>query len=304
MAMFTEKVATTTKAVSPTSLAVVAYAWWGFVPLYWKQLLAFSAEELILYRVLFSSLFLFPFFLPQKRRADFLLILRAPKILLGLLTSGALIGFNWYLYVWAVNSGHVIDASLGYFINPLMNVALGTIFLGERMRGLQKASLALAFLGVTVLTWSTGVVPWIALLLALSFALYGLVRKLLAVPTIPATFFETLILALPCAAALAWMVESGSSHGLNANNQEWMILIFSGAVTTIPLLAFAEAAKSLPLSVMGFFQFISPSIQFLLGVFVFREPFGLLQWFSFSLIWIGLLLFLAEHSHRRRSLAP
>lgn len=289
--------------MSPAYLAILAYVWWGFVPLYWKQLLAFSATELILYRVLLSALFLFPFFLPSQRRKEFRAILSNKTAVVGLLASGALIGFNWYLYVWAVNSGHVIESSLGYFINPLMNVAIGTIFLGEKMRPWQTAACALAALGVLILAWSTGSIPWIALLLALSFALYGLTRKLLKVPTIPGTFLETLILTIPCALALGWMVNEGQSHALVASSREWLILLFCGAITTIPLLAFAEAAKRMSLSVLGFFQFISPSIQFLLGVFVFHEPFGLTQWLSFSLIWLGLALFLGELAWRKPTVA-
>jgi chloramphenicol-sensitive protein RarD len=278
--------------MNPASLAVFAYAWWGFVPLYWKELLAFPATELILYRVLLSTLFLFPFFLPARRRTELMAILRHPRTLFGLLASGSLIGFNWFLYVWAVNNGHVIDSSLGYFINPLMNVALGTLLLKEIMSSRQRWACALATLGVLLLAWSTGSFPWIALLLALSFALYGLSRKLLAVPTIPGTFVETVILTVPAGLALGFLYFQAQGHGLSATPREWITLAFCGAVTTIPLLAFAEAAKRMSLSVMGFFQFISPSIQFLLGVFVFREPFGLTQWLSFALIWVGLALFL------------
>jgi chloramphenicol-sensitive protein RarD len=285
--------------MSPASLAILAYAWWGLSPIYWKLLTAFPASELILYRVLLSSVFLMPFFFRGAKREALRRILLSPRTLLGLLASGLLIGFNWYLYVWAVNNGHLVESSLGYFINPLMNVALGLLVLGESMRRNQKIACLFAAFGAGILAWSNGAFPWIALLLALSFALYGLIRKVLAVPTIPGTFFETLVLSLPAGVALGWMYKSGLGHATSATAGEWVVLAFCGLVTTLPLLGFAEAAKRMPLSVLGFFQFISPSLQFLLGVFVYKEPFGLHQWLSFALIWAGLAFFLTDLARRR-----
>lgn len=287
--------------MTPASLAVLAYAWWGLVPIYWKLLIAFPAQELILYRVLLSSLFLMPFFLRGPRKAELRKLLFSRRSLVGLLASGLLIGFNWYLYVWAVNSGHVVETSLGYFINPLMNVALGMLILGEKMRRNQKIACGFAAVGALVLAISTGTFPWIALALALSFALYGLTRKMLSLPTVPATFLETLFLSLPAGIALAFLYKLGHGHAPSAHAGELALLLFCGIVTTVPLLAFAEAAKGMPLSVLGFFQFIAPSLQFLLGVFVFKEPFGLHQWLSFSLIWIGLAFFIVDLWKRSRA---
>jgi chloramphenicol-sensitive protein RarD len=285
--------------MNPAYLAIAAYVWWGLSPIYWKLLNAFPASELILYRVLLSSAFLMPFFFRGAKREALRQILFTPKALLGLLATGLLIGFNWYLYVWAVNNGHLVESSLGYFINPLMNVALGMLVLGETMRRNQKIACLLAAAGALILAVSTGTFPWISLLLALSFALYGLLRKVLAVQTIPGTFFETLVLAIPAGVALGWMYKQGLGHGSSATGGEWALMALCGVVTTVPLLFFAEAAKRMPLSVLGFFQFISPSLQFLLGVFVYKEPFGLHQWLSFALIWAGLAFFLTDLARRR-----
>ncbi len=281
--------------MSPTSLAILAYGWWGLVPLYWKLLARFSSEELILFRILLSFVFLLLLCLLRPAYRKFGPILSSPRLLLGLTASGTLIGFNWYLYVWAVNHGHVIDASLGYFLNPLVNVALGTLLLKERMSPQQKIACALASIGAGILAWQVGGVPWISLLLALSFALYGLLRKTLQVSTIPGTFWETLLLSLPALWGLLWMGER--LHFPAATGGELLVLAFCGIVTTVPLLAFAEAAKHMPFSLLGFFQFISPSLQFLLGFFVFHEPFTPLQWLAFAFIWMGLAVFVV---HLRR----
>lgn len=290
--------------MSPTLLALFAYATWGIVPIYWKLLPSLSPEELILYRVLLSALFLGAVLWWKGQGGTLLEFARNRRVTGGLLVSSLLIGFNWYLYVWAVAREHVVEASLGYFLNPLMNVALGTLLLDERMRRLQWGACALAALGAGVLVWQTDTIPWIALSLASSFALYGLIRKKLGVRTLPATLWETLLLCLPCALALTWMVKSGVSGIHSAPAVELWLLPLAGVITSTPLLAFAEAAKHLPLTVLGFIQFLSPTIQFLLGVFVYHEPFGHAQWIAFSFIWAGLFLFLLDSWHvgkRRRA---
>lgn len=278
----------------PALLALLAYGWWGFVPVYWKLLRDFPSEELILYRVLLSALFLIPIVLWRRQGRVLLEFARSPRISFGLFLSSLLIGFNWFLYVWAVNHDHVVDASLGYFLNPLMNVALGTLLLGETMRRNQWIACAFAAAGAALLVWYTGKVPWIALLLAVSFALYGLFRKQLKVATFPGTLWETLLLTAPSALALIWMFQRGEAHAASASWGLLGLLSLAGFVTTVPLLAFAEAAIHLPLSVMGFFQFLSPSFQFLLGVFAYGEPFAPMQWLSFAFIWAGLAIFLLD----------
>jgi chloramphenicol-sensitive protein RarD len=284
--------------VSPALLAIIAYTWWGFVPVYWKQLAAFPAEELILYRVLLSALFLWPLWQWQRAKITW-----QRKNIWGLTLSGSLIGFNWYLYVWAVNHNHVVDASLGYFLNPLMNVALGTLLLQERMSAKQRLACSFGALGALTLAFSQGAIPWIALLLATSFALYGFVRKKLALPTIAATFFETVFLSVPTIILLVFYYQAGQGFAPEAATGDLLLLSLSGIVTTIPLLAFVAAAKGMPLSTLGFFQFLSPTLQFLLGVFFYREPFSSFQWIAFSLIWLGLAIFLWDLKNSKKFIA-
>lgn len=284
---------------SPLALALLAYACWGFVPAYWKQIPAFSAWELILWRVVFSALALLPALAWRREFPSLFALLRAPRSAFALIGTSCLIGFNWSLYIWAVTSGHIVESALGYFLNPLLNVALGTFLLKERMSFQQKLACLLASLGVAWLTWSAGQLPWIALLLAFSFAAYGLGRKLARLPTLPATTAETLILAPPAAFGLVWLHAHGGLHASVAGPGEWAWLSLSGPVTAIPLLAFAEAAVHLPLTVMGFVQFVSPSLQFLLGVLVYREPFSLEKAAGFALIWAGLAFFVVDLARRR-----
>ncbi|HEY8280427.1 MAG TPA: EamA family transporter RarD [Bdellovibrionota bacterium] len=278
--------------MSPASLAVLAYAWWGLVPIYWKQLSLFSSEELILYRILISAVSLLPVLVYRKELSKWLAILRSPSQALGCLAASLLIGFNWYLYIWAVGHGRVVESSLGYFLNPLVNVALGTLALGERMNGAQKTACALAALGVSLLAFQTGAFPWVSVLLALSFGFYGFVRKLLNLPTLAATFAETIVLTIPSILAIVWMSRQGLTHWAAAPASSLAWLSLSGIVTTVPLLAFTEAVKFLPLTFLAFLQFLSPTLQFLLGVLVFHEPFGLARCLSFGLIWVGIVVFL------------
>ncbi len=278
----------------PIALALFAYASWGLVPAYWKQLPSFDAKELILWRVLFSAVFLLPILAWRKESSSIVGILCQPRSSMGLLSTSLLIGFNWSLYIWAVTNGHIVESSLGYFLNPLINMLLGTVLLKERLNNRQLAACALATFGVALLTWQAGMLPWISLLLALSFGLYGYLRKTLRLPTVPATTGEALILSAPALLGLFWLYTHGGLHANVATPSEWLWLSASGLVTSLPLLAFAAAAVALPLTAMGFFQFLSPTLQFLLGVFVYGEPFTREQWFSFSFIWLGLALFLLD----------
>lgn len=283
---------------SPLALAVIAYAWWGLVPAYWKQLPGFPSAELILWRVLFSLVSVLPFLLWRKEFSSISAILRSRRSSIGLLSTSMLIGFNWSLYIWAVTNGHIVESSLGYFLNPLINMALGVVLLKERLNRWQSLAFLFAALGVAWLTYSAGKPPWIALLLAFSFALYGYGRKLLRLPTLAATSAETALLTFPALAALAWLHSRGALHGPEASLSEWAWMSAAGLITTIPLLAFAEAAVHLPLTVLGFVQFLSPSLQFLLGVFVYREPFTATHAAGFALIWAGLAIFLLDLARR------
>ncbi len=283
---------------SPLALAVLAYAWWGLVPAYWKQVPSFTAEELILYRVVLSFLSLVPVVIYRKEFSRILAIFRSPSSSFGCLIASVLIGFNWYLYIWAIAHNRVVESSLGYFLNPLVNMALGTLLLREKMNRAQKIACAFAALGTSLLAWQSGQVPWVALLLALSFGLYGFTRKVMQFPTLAATFTETIVLLPATFVGLYWLGSRGGLHGSTAPTREIAWALLSGLVTTIPLLAFAEAAKHLPLSFLGFLQFFTPSVQFMLGVFVYREPFGAERWVPFGVIWAGLLLFLYDSGRR------
>lgn len=290
--------------MNATGLALLAYAWWGLVPAYWKLLGAFAATELILYRILLSLAFLLPFGWADNRWARVRALVTCRRTLLGLVLSGSLIGFNWFLYVWAIGDHRIVEASLGYFLNPLVNVALGALVLKERMSPGQRVACGFAGAGAVLLTFAAGVFPWVAVLLALSFSAYGLTRKLLGVETVAGTIIETAWLAPLAVVSLFWMYRQGHGHAFTATKAELLILLAAGVVTTVPLLAFAEAAKRLSMSELGFLQFLSPTLQFLLGVFVYAEPFKATQWAAFALIWVGLALFVRDMRLRKRSASP
>lgn len=285
-------------------LAVFAYTWWGLVPAYWKLLHQFPADELILFRILFSVAFLLPFAFSFKGFRQW-----SSKQWLGLFLSGACIGANWFLYVWAVNNNKVVEASLGYFLNPLLNVAIGALVLREKLNLRQRTSCILAGIGLLYLLIQTGSLPLISLLLAGTFATYGFLRKKIRVPTLPATFMETVFMAIPAFPIFLIYWNAPQTHFHQATSWQWLLLALTGLVTTLPLLAFAEAAKRLSFSNLGLFQFISPSLQFLLGVFVFHEPFSSAKWTAFSFVWAGFILFLfdlylvTENTKSQRSLS-
>jgi len=221
-----------------------------------------------------------------------------------LLLSALLLGGNWGLFIWAVNSNHLLDASLGYYINPLLNVLLGMLFLGERLRKLQWAAVALACSGVLIQLITFGSLPWIALTLAGSFAIYGLMRKKLAVDAVSGLFFESLLL-LPLALWFWW--QHADSSAANLLNNSWQLnsyLIAASLVTTVPLLCFIAGARRLQLSTMGFFQYIGPSCMFVFGIWLYHEPFAAGRLITFGLIWLALLLYTLDawQFNRRRRL--
>jgi chloramphenicol-sensitive protein RarD len=215
--------------------------------------------------------------------------------------SGVLIGCNWGLYIWAVNAGHVVETSLGYFINPLLNVVIGVLFLRERLNPWQWLSVAIATTGVVWLTFNYGSFPWIALSLALSFGLYGLLRKLVAIDAVAGLGVESVYLFLPALALLFW----GETHGSGGFIDGWgvgmgVLLVVSGALTALPLIGFAYAVRRVPLSVVGLMQYIAPTLQFLLGVLVFHEAFDRDRAIGFGFIWVALALYAAEGLLRSR----
>ena len=270
----------------------LAFVIWGLFPLYWHLLKQVPSDQIIAHRIVWSAVLLFVL-LSVRERLDWVRQIRAvPRTfwLLGL--ASAVIGFNWSLYIWAVNAGHVVETSLGYFINPLLSVLLGVLVLGERLGKLQWLAVGLAAVGVAWLTWQGGRVPWIAIGLSISFALYGLLRKLTAVEPVAGIGMESLFLFVP---ALAWVLWAEAGHGGGfTGGWGWgtlALLVASGAVSAVPLIAFTYGVRRIPLSVVGLLQYIGPTLQFLCGVLVFREPFGMARLVGFAFIWAGLLVF-------------
>ncbi|MFW5487169.1 MAG: EamA family transporter RarD [Desulfovibrio sp.] len=279
------------KTAMGAAYAVTAFVLWGLLPVYWKALLAVPPVEIFCHRVVWSLLFTALIITLQKRWGEIRAITVCPKILGMLLISCTLVCGNWLLYIWAVNTGHVLETSLGYYINPLVNALLGVIFLKDRLPRLQIAAIGLAFLGVLNLLWGYGHMPWVALGLAFSFAFYGLVRKVVPAAPLPGLFFETLYAGIPSIFILSYWQFNGSAALGHLGAQTDLLLIGAGVVTTAPLLAFAGAAKKMSLTTLGFFQYLSPSLAFLLGVFVYHETFTSTHLVTFLLIWTGIALY-------------
>jgi chloramphenicol-sensitive protein RarD len=275
-----------------------AFFLWGLFPVYWKQLSALPALEVVAHRTIWGFLCLAAWVTLRRRWIEVRSVASVPRTIAMLTLSATLVGFNWLLYVWAVNHGHIVDASLGYFLNPLVNVLLGIALLRERLNRAQAIAVGLAAVGVGVLALEYGRLPWIALALAVSFGLYGLVRKTVAAEALVGLLWETALLA-PLALGFLLAVEGRGAgafgHGSPVTS---LLLAFGGAITIVPLTMFALGARALPLSTLGFVQYVSPSLQFLLGVFVYREPFGSAQVVAFSFIWAALALLTIEMRRR------
>jgi chloramphenicol-sensitive protein RarD len=287
-------------------VAVASFVLWGVMPLYWHALKDVPSLQIVVHRIVWSAVFVVGWLTWQRR--DWLRsALSRPRVGWMLALSGVLIAFNWGLYIWAVNAGHVVESSLGYFINPLVNVLFGVLFLRERLTRMQWASVALASVGVLWLTIQYGHPPWIAIGLALSFALYGLIRKLAAVDSIAGHGVESVYLFAPALAMLLW----GEAHGSGGFVGGWglgldVLLVVGGALTALPLIGFAYAVRRVPLSVVGLLQYISPTMQFLIGVLVLGEAFDHDRAIGFVFIWIALALFAGDgvwRSQRRAALA-
>ena len=272
--------------------AGTAFTLWGVFPLYLRLMKQVPSLEILSHRVLWSVVLLMGL-LTIRRQWDWLASVRArPRIVLTFVASALMLATNWVVYIWSVNHDHIIDASLGYFITPLFNVLFG-IGLGERLRLTQWIAVALAACGVVWLTVSAGQLPGIGLVIAVTFSLYGLLRKTAALGALEGLSIETLVL-LPAAALFLVLPNAGSSHAFGTDATLTVLLISAGPVTAIPLLMFAYGARRIPLSLVGLLQYIGPSIQLLLGVWLFNEPFGGNKLAGFALIWLGLGLFSCE----------
>lgn len=283
--------------------AALAYIIWGLFPLYFHQLSQIGAFELVLHRTLWALGFLL-LVLAWRRQWQWLReAWRKPRLMALYATSATLLSVNWLIYVWAVNNQHVLEASLGYFINPLVNVLLGVLVLRERPRPAQWAALTLAAGAVLWLSWHTGAPPWIALSLALSFGVYGLIKKTAPLDALEGLTLETLLLAVVAAPVLLGWDLSGRSALAGAPASLWAWLLLAGPLTAVPLLLFGHGARRIPLSTLGLLQYISPSLQFLLGVWLFHEPLQATRLTGFALIWLALLLYSGESLWRARQLS-
>lgn len=278
-----------------------AYALWGFFPIYWKFLHRVPAMQVIGHRIGWSFILLIVFILLTKQWQDFRSAALTSAKTIGIYSiAGVLLTINWLVYVWGVNAGFIVETSLGYFINPLLSVLLGVIFLRERLRLAQWVPVIIAAAGVIYLTFVYGRLPWIALSLAFSFGFYGLVKKLAPLGSLYGLTLETGIV-FPIALIYLALVEfNGTGAFLHENSLTNILLIGAGVVTTIPLLMFASAAKQIPLTVVGLLQYIAPTIQFLIGVFIYKEPFDHAHLIGFGIVWVALVIFWVENyiAHR------
>ncbi len=275
--------------------AAGAFGLWGLSPLYWRLLAHVPALEILMHRIAWSALFLA--FVLRGRWAALRAAAARPKTAGLLLASTALIGVNWYLYIKGIEDRRVLDTSLGYYINPLVSVTLGVVVLGERLRGLQAAAAALALAGVLWVVRAHGHLPWLSLALAFTFALYALLRKVAHADALIGLSFETFVLTAPAVLGLLWLAAHGRTP---PDARTWLLLAGGAGVTALPLLWFIEAARRLDLKTMGFLQFLSPTLQFLIARFAFGEPLPNSRLLSFVLIWAAVALYCGDAALRSR----
>lgn len=274
--------------------ALFAFLLWGLFPLYWALLKSVPALEIISHRVVWCGLFVVAWLLWRDGSGWLRSALGGRHVLPTLILSSVLISVNWGLYIWAVTTGHVVNASLGYFINPLVNVLIGVLLLGERLNRAQWIAVVIAGLGVLWLTVQLDGVPWIALTLAFSFGFYGFLRKKVAVESVPGLGIESLMLSVPALLFLLWLEISGHAHfGHEARSYD-LLLILGGALTALPLIGFAYGARRIPYSLMGILQYLAPTLQLLAGVFILGESFSSDQAIGFGCIWLALLVYAGD----------
>ncbi len=274
--------------------AALAYICWGLMPVYFKQLAQVGALEVVMHRTVWAMLFLLCVLLVLKRWSWMRGLLEKPRVLGAFALSALLLSFNWLLYVWAVQNQHVLDASLGYFILPLVNVAIGYVFFHERPRRGQWLAVCVAAAGVLWLTLQTGRLPWIALSLALSFAFYGLLRKIAVLGALEGLALETMMLAPIALTMLGFWAWQGRSVFLQGSAETVGWLLLAGPFTAVPLLLFAAGARRIPMATLGILQYISPTLQFAMGVWLFNESLQVSRLIGFGLIWVALLVYSLE----------
>ncbi|NQD35512.1 EamA family transporter RarD [Permianibacter sp. IMCC34836] len=281
-------------------LAGSAYLMWGLVPIYFKAVASVPAHEILAHRIVWSIPIAILLIVALRQPWQLREIVSKPRLFGTLILSALLVSTNWFIYTWAVTHERVLDTSLGYFINPLLTIALGVLVLRERLSGVQKLALLLAAFGVGWLIYARGTLPWIALGLALSFGLYGLIRKRTAVNAINGFLIETAVLMPVALIYLSWLHAGGQGQFVHAGWWLSLLLVFGGVVTAVPLSLFAAGVQRIPLTTLGFLQYLSPSLVFLLAVFVYHEPFDHDRLVSFACIWTGLALLTGHNLWQRR----
>jgi chloramphenicol-sensitive protein RarD len=273
------------------AFALSAYLLWGVLPFYMKAVAHIPAAEVVAHRVIWSVPIAGALLVWMGRTADIRIALRTPRTLaMGVLVA-ALITVNWGTYVWAIGAGRTLETALGYYINPLFSVFLGAVFLGERLTRTQVVAIGLAILAVAVLTWESGGLPWVSVVLAVTWGLYALAKRTLPIGPAQGFFLEVLILLIPALLYSGWLQLTGAGHFGGTGQGDVMLLLSAGLVTAIPLILYANGAKLLKLSTIGIMQYIAPTILFLVAVFVFKEPFNPERGLAFVLIWAGLALY-------------
>lgn len=277
---------------------LAAYVLWGILPVYWKALELVSPFEILSSRFMWSCVFVFLLIIFQKKWPLFAkevkLVFSNVKTGAAMVAAGITISFNWGTFIWAVNNGHIVETSMGYYINPLVSILFAVVFLRERLDKMQLAAITCAFIGVASMVYSFGKIPWVSLTLAFTFALYGLLKKILPVSALTSIMLETLLIT-PIALAYEYSLwQQGLSFYASGNIQVIMMLTGAGIVTAIPLLLFTAGARLLPLKIIGFLQYISPTLTLLIGVFVYNEAFTASHLLAFGWIWAALLLFIVS----------
>lgn len=277
---------------------LAAYVLWGILPVYWKALELVSPFEILSSRFMWSCVFVFLLIIFQKKWPLFAkevkLVFSNVKTGAAMVAAGITISFNWGTFIWAVNNGHIVETSMGYYINPLVSILFAVVFLRERLDKMQLAAITCAFIGVASMVYSFGKIPWVSLTLAFTFALYGLLKKILPVSALTSIMLETLLIT-PLALVYEYSLwQQGVSFYASGNLQVIMLLTGAGVVTAIPLLLFTAGARLLPLKIIGFLQYISPTLTLLIGVFVYNEAFTASHLLAFGWIWAALLLFIVS----------
>ncbi|MDP3784229.1 MAG: EamA family transporter RarD [Sphingopyxis sp.] len=271
--------------------ALAAYGIWGFVPLFFKLLESVPPVEVLAQRIVWSLPLCFVIMLFRRQIGEYIAVLKDGRVLRLLLASSLLIALNWLVYIYAIFTDHVLAASLGYYLNPLVNVLLGMVFLGERLSRLQAVAVVIAAIGVAILLAGALDTLWISLTLALSFGTYGLIRKVVPVGSLPGLAVETTLLLPLSVVVVGYYLWIGDGRGFGADVEISWLLAAAGVVTAVPLLLFATAARRMSYAALGFVQYLAPTLQFLLGLFIFNEPLKPAQLFCFVLIWISIAVF-------------